>query len=431
MTSLTPPSPTPPLWLHQAEQALAATVWPALEATCHATTQRVVQAMAQARLGEEHFYSVTGYGHDDLGRDAIDTIFAAALQAQAAIVRPQLVSGTHALTVALRAVTRPQQTLVCVTGDVYDTLEEVIGLRGNHPHSLLAQGVVYHAVSLIDEQAPPTQALKLVASLPTEQQALIRQADTLYIQRSRGYSLRPTLTPSQCQSLIADLKTHNPNAIIMVDNCYGEFIGHDEPTAYGADLMAGSLIKNPGGGIVPTGGYVAGRVDLVEAAALWLTCPGVGSHGGYMFDMTRTLAMGLYLAPNVVLNALKGMSLAAWALEHECGLAVSPRWNEPRGDIIQLLHLGNPKRMEHFCRLLQAHCPVNAHLSPIPSEAPGYESALLMAGGTFMDGSSVELSADGPLRPPYTLFLQGGLSYSHTRWVVSQLVALKSQWLVE
>jgi cystathionine beta-lyase family protein involved in aluminum resistance len=404
--------------LEQAETALARGPWRHFEAVCHATTQRVVEAMTNHRLSEEHFYSVTGYGHNDLGRDALDAIFAHSLQAASALVRPQIVSGTHAISVGLRACLSPGQTMLVVTGPPYDTLEEVIGIRGDSTQSLMAKGIHYQVIDLIEPQGQGTVRLEW----SSEETSKIDHADMLYIQRSKGYGLRPTLTEKGMRPLLAALRQANPQALIFVDNCYGEFVEPEEPTAYGADLMAGSLIKNPGGGLAPTGGYLAGRTDLIETCGEVLTCPGVGTHGGYTFNLTRTLLQGLYLAPNVVFNALKGMSLAAYLLEHSAGIRVSPRWDEARGDIIQLLHLGNAQALETVCGVIQAHSPVNSHLTPIASHAPGYDSALIMAGGTFMDGSSVELSADGPLREPYMLFLQGGLVYSHTRWVLQALI---------
>lgn len=409
----------PTTWLEQAEAELAATVWPRFEAVCHATTQRVVEAMIAHRLGEEHFYSVTGYGHNDLGREVLDAIFAAAFQAEAALVRPQMVSGTHAISLGLKGALRAGDTVLCVTGPPYDTLEEVLGKRGDASQSLRALGVRYAEINLIDVAEPLAIRLDWSAA----EVAQMRAARMLYIQRSKGYGLRPSLTPEAMKALVTALRATHPDAVIMVDNCYGEFIGLEEPTAYGADLLAGSLIKNPGGGLAPTGGYVAGRTDLVQASAEVLTCPGVGADGGYTFQLTRTLLQGLYVAPLVVKEALKGMSLAAWLFER-LGYAVAPRWDAPRADIIQTLFLGSPERLQQVCRLVQAHSPVNSHLTPVASHAPGYASQLMMAGGTFMDGSSVEWSADAPLREPYALFMQGGISYSHTRWGLAQMAGV-------
>jgi cystathionine beta-lyase family protein involved in aluminum resistance len=406
-----------------AEALLQQQVFPALEATCHRTTERVLSAMKRHRLGEEHFYSVTGYGHQDMGREVLDKIFADALQAEAALVRPHIVSGTHALSIALRGNLAAGQRMLSLTGAPYDTLEEVIGLRGDSTQSLKAYGVDYQALNVFESLTGEALSEGCRLTFSDAEQTLIASAHMLYIQRSRGYSTRPALTIEPLQQLIQAVRQYNPTAVVMVDNCYGEFIESQEPTAIGANLMAGSLIKNPGGGLALTGGYVAGDAVCVERAAEALTCPGVGSHGGYMFDQTRNFLQGLYFAPMIVKEALKGMSLAAYLLETEFGLTVSPRWHElPRADMIQTLWLGSPERQQALCKLVQACSPVHAYITPVPAHAPGYESALIMAGGTFVDGSTVELSADGPIRPPYTLYLQGGLNYSHTRLMLKQLL---------
>ncbi|MDX2084982.1 MAG: methionine gamma-lyase family protein [Candidatus Melainabacteria bacterium] len=405
----------------QAENVLQANVWPELEAVQYHTFNRVMEAFRHHRVGEEHFYSVSGYGHDDLGREVTDRVFAEALQAEAALVRLQLVSGTHALAVALRGLLHPGDTLTVLTGKPYDTMESVFGLRDSYPHSLTAHGVHYVEHSLLEDASIPSQEgyVRLVFS-PDEVKS-IEQARVVYLQRSRGYSLRKTLTIAELAAIIERVKAINPAAWVLVDNCYGEFIEPNEPTAVGADLMAGSLIKNPGGGIVPTGGYLAGRADCVARAAEILTCPGIGSEGGYTFNLTRTVLQGLFLAPGVVKEALKGMTLAAWVFQ-ALGYTALPAWNSPRGDIIQTLGLGSAEALQTFCRVLQSVSPVNSFLTPVPAEIPGYADAVIMAGGTFIDGSSIELSADAPLRPPYTLFLQGGLSYAHTRYALERLI---------
>jgi cystathionine beta-lyase family protein involved in aluminum resistance len=431
--------------IEAAESALARTVWPCLEAVYHRTFERVLNAFVRHRVGEEHFLSVTGYGHDDLGRETADAVFADALQAEAALVRPHIVSGTHALSLGLHGCLGPGQTMLSVTGRPYDTLEEVIGLRGRSRQSLMAKGVRYEEISIFHPSDRPdgfpVHALHHASGDPAEESVkldgpgsggtigafgerdadAIRRADLVFIQRSRGYSLRPTLTIAQLERLIARIKAIRPEAIVMVDNCYGEFTQEREPTAVGADLMAGSLIKNPGGGIMPTGGYLAGRADLVADCADALTCPGVGAEGGYMFDLTRLLLQGLYLAPGAVKEALKGMTLAA-RLFADAGYATAPHWEDARGDIIQILVLRQPERLVEFCRILQGRSPVNSHVVPIPANPPGYADEVVMAGGTFIDGSTLELSADGPLRPPYAVYLQGGLTYAHTRLVLRDIL---------
>lgn len=429
------------------ESVLAQTVWPRLEAVYHRTFERVLNAFVRHRVGEEHFLSVTGYGHDDLGRETVDAVFADALQAEAALVRPHIVSGTHALSLGLHGCLAPGQTMLAITGRPYDTLEEVIGLRGRSRQSLMAKGVRYEEISIFrpdvhnanGSSLGSLESLEVQADSPSspdgihfgevtnafnEQDAdAIRRADLVFIQRSRGYSLRPTLTVPQLECLIAQVKAIRPQAIVMVDNCYGEFTQEQEPTAVGADLIAGSLIKNPGGGIVPTGGYLAGRADLVADCADALTCPGVGAEGGYMFDMTRLLLQGLYLAPGAVKESLKGMTLAA-RLFADAGYATAPHWEDVRGDIIQILVLRKPERLVEFCRMLQSRSPVNSHIVPIPANPPGYADEVVMAGGTFVDGSTLELSADGPLRPPYAVYLQGGLTYAHTRLALRDIMAV-------
>ena len=415
MSLLAAKYPTAKAIIQEAEQALQQSVFPHLEALCHTNTERVLLAMKTHRLGEEHFACVTGYGHHDMGRDVLDKIFATALQAESALVRPHIVSGTHALSLALNGCLHHGDTMLSVTGRPYDTLEEVIGLRGNSKQSLKAKGVSYQEFSVFEETG---EIRNTFSELEIQH---IQNASMLYLQRSRGYSTRQPMTIPAMQGLIQALKAYNPTAIVMVDNCYGEFLESHEPTAIGADLMAGSLIKNPGGGIVPTGGYVAGRADLIEQVAECLTCPGIGANGGYMFELTRTLLQGLFLAPSVVKEAVKGMSLCAYVLE-ALGMQASPRWDAPRSDIIQTLWLETPERQLLFAKLVQEWSPVSSYITPVPAHAPGYESELIMAGGTFIDGSSIELSADGPVRPPYTFYFQGGLVYSHARLVVQKFV---------
>jgi cystathionine beta-lyase family protein involved in aluminum resistance len=397
-----------PALIESAEKVLSQDIWPSLDATQYTTFDRVLEAFRTHRVGEEHFYSVSGYGHNDLGREVTDRVFADALEAEAALVRLQMVSGTHALAVALNGVLRHGDRMVCLTGRPYDTLEEVIGLRGDDRRSLIAQGVEYREFSVFSESGG------LQLALSAEIEAAIRGARMVYLQRSRGYSLRKTLRIDDIAALVQRVKAISPETVVMVDNCYGEFIESHEPTFVGVDLVAGSLIKNPGGGLAPTGGYVAGRADLVSACASVLTCPGVGSEGGMTFDATRTLLQGLFLAPTVVKEALRGMSLAAWCFER-LGYEVTPRWDDPRGDIIQTLRLGNPETLIRFCRMVQAASPVSSALTPVPAQVPSYADAIIMAGGTFIDGSSIELSADAPLREPYVAYLQGGITYAHTR----------------
>lgn len=404
------------LVINEAEAELKQSIWPHLEAIRQIVFERVLQGFINHKVGEEHFYSVTGYAHDDLGRDVADKVFAYALQAEAALVRVNFASGTHALSVALDACLSHGDTMLVVTGHPYDTLEEVIGLRGNSKQSLMAKGVNYVETSVFNED----DSLNTVFNDAQKDQ--IKSASMVYFQRSRGYSVRPTMTIANLKPLIAEAKTINPSAIVMVDNCYGEFIETEEPTAIGADIMAGSLVKNPGGGIMPCGGYIAGRKDLVEEAANVLTCPGVGSEGGYTFDLNRLLLQGLFLAPGMVHEALKGMTLCAKVFD-QLGYQTQPKWDETRADIIQLIHLGSAEKLTQFCQVLQAVSPIDSAITPIPANIPGYADQVVMAGGTFIQGSTIELSADGPLRDPYPVFLQGGLNYAHVKYALKKVLA--------
>jgi cystathionine beta-lyase family protein involved in aluminum resistance len=399
----------------EAELALKQAVWPRLEITEQVCFNRVLDAFTQHQVAEHHFYSVTGYGHDDMGRTVIDQVFAHALQAEAALVRTTFASGTHAIAVGLKGCLTPGKRILVVTGPPYDTLEEVMGLRGNSQHSLAAQGVSCSIINLLQADG------RLSTDWSDADQAAICAADVIHIQRSRGYSSRETLSIHVMRELIQRIKALKPNVVVFVDNCYGEFTETDEPTAVGADLMAGSLIKNPGGGIVPAGGYVAGRTDLVAQCAEVLTCPGVGAEGGYTFNLHRLVLQGLFMAPTTVCQALKSMTLAAYILE-KLGYAVSPAWDAPVRDIIQQIGFHTAEALVRFCQIIQQHSPINSHVKPIPAQLPGYADAVVMAGGTFIEGSTIELSADGPLREPYIGFLQGGLTVAHIKAILPAVI---------
>lgn len=407
--------------LIQGAETTLAPYWLQLEARCHQNFERVLDGFLKHQLSETHFASVTGYGHHDTGREVTDAIFAHAFQAEAALVRLQLVSGTHAIAVALKGCLTPgKDTLVSLTGKPYDTLEEVIGLRGESPVSLKAQGIGYEELELFENGG-----LRLTFT-PHEVQRIAR-AKAAFIQRSRGYdSHRPSLGIEDIRRLIEAVRQIQPNLVVIVDNCYGEFVETCEPTTVGADLIAGSLIKNPGGGIVLTGGYVAGRKALVNAAADVLTAPGIGSKGGYTFDSTRLLLQGLYFSPTVVKEALKGMSLVAHVFG-ELGYSTNPARGQPQADIIQVIHLEDANKVLGFCKALQSISPVDSHLTPMPAVTPGYADPVVMAGGTFIFGSTIELSADAPMRPPYSVFLQGGLTYSHVRYALKKILAQLQQ----
>jgi hypothetical protein len=364
---------------------------------------RVLEAFAAERLGTHHFASVSGYGHGDLGREVLDRVFARVLQAEAAAVRLQFVSGTHAIAAALFGVLRPGDRMLAITGRPYDTLEEVIGLRGSGQGSLAEFGVRYDELPLLPDGGVDEEGLAAALAEPTR---------LVLIQRSCGYSWRPSLAVATIGRLCARVKALQPGCVCFVDNCYGELVQEQEPTAVGADLMAGSLIKNLGGTIAPSGGYVAGSAELVERACCRLTAPGIGSEGGTGFDLHRLLFQGLFLAPQMVAEALIGAELVA-SVFADLGHAVNPLPGGPRSDVIQAVRLGDPELLRQVCRAFQAASPVGAYLDPVPAPMPGYDSELVMAGGTFIDGSTSEFSADAPLREPWVLYAQGGTHHAH------------------
>ncbi|MBD1822237.1 methionine gamma-lyase family protein [Cyanobacteria bacterium FACHB-DQ100] len=388
--------------IKEAEQALSA-IFSGIDSQVKKNLQRVLAAYRHHRVGVHHFASVSGYGHDDLGREVLDRVFAEIVQAEAAIVRVQFVSGTHAIASALYGVLRPGDEMLCVAGAPYDTLEEVIGLRGHQQGSLKDLSVSYRQLELTPDGLIDWHALRTAIRANTK---------LVSIQRSCGYSWRPSLSIVEIEKIVAIVKEQNPNTVCFVDNCYGEFVEDREPTAVGADLIAGSLIKNMGGTIVTTGGYVAGRADLVEMAACRLTAPGIGSSGGATFDQNRLLFQGLFLAPQMVGEAMKGNHLTAYVFD-KLGYPVNPAPMAPRRDVIQAIKLGSPEKIIAFCRSIQQNSPIGSYLDPVPSGMPGYESELVMAGGTFIDGSTSEFSADGPLREPYVVFCQGGTHWTH------------------
>ena len=374
---------------------------------------RVLAALAAERVGVQHFASVSGYGHGDLGREVLDRVFARVLQAEAAAVRLQFVSGTHAIAAALFGVLRPGDRLLALTGRPYDTLEEVIGIRGSGQGSLAEFGISYDELPLTPEGLVDEARIADALALPTRM---------VLIQRSCGYSWRPSLGVEQIGRLVERVKALQPGCDVFVDNCYGELTGDAEPTAVGADLIAGSLIKNLGGTIAPTGGYVAGRAELVEQACCRLTAPGIGSEGGTSFDLNRLLFQGLFLAPQMVAEALIGAELVAQVFS-DLGFAVNPAPGGARSDVIQAVRLGDPERLKTVCRAFQACSPVGSYLDPVPAPMPGYASELVMAGGSFIDGSTSEFSADGPLREPFVLYVQGGTHHSHTAIALERALA--------
>ena len=384
--------------------------------------ERVLAALAAERVGTQHFASLTGYGHGDQGREVVDRVFARVLGAEAAAVRMQFVSGTHAIAAALFGVLRPGDRLLSITGRPYDTLEEVIGLRESGQGSLAEFGVAYDEVDLL-----PTGAVDDAAM----DRALEQPCRMVLIQRSCGYSWRPSIDVAEIGRLAARIHARQPDCVVFVDNCYGELVQVQEPPEVGADLIAGSLIKNLGGTIAPTGGYVAGRADLVERACCRLTAPGIGSEGGTGFDLQRLVLQGLFLAPQMVAEALIGADLVAGVFQR-LGFAVNPEPGASRSDLIQAVRLGSPDALKVVCRAFQACSPVGAYLDPVPASMPGYASDLVMAGGTFIDGSTSEFSADAPLREPFNLYVQGGTHHAHVQLaLIRALSDLEAAGLVD
>ncbi|QNG27583.1 aminotransferase class I/II-fold pyridoxal phosphate-dependent enzyme [Synechococcus sp. HK01-R] len=384
--------------------------------------EKVLAAFAAERVGTQHFASLTGYGHGDQGREVLDRVFARVLGADKAAVRLQFVSGTHAIAAALFGVLRPGDRMLAITGRPYDTLEEVIGLRGAGQGSLAEFGVRYDERDLKADGSVDLQALDEALEQPTR---------LILIQRSCGYSWRPSLSIAAIEAVCQHIHARQPDCICFVDNCYGELVEEREPSEVGADLIAGSLIKNLGGTIAPTGGYVAGRADLVEQACCRLTAPGIGSEGGTGFDLHRLVLQGLFLAPQMVAEALIGADLVAGTFA-ALGYSVQPAAQAPRSDLIQAVQLGDPEALKVVCRSFQSCSPVGSYLDPVPAAMPGYASDLVMAGGTFIDGSTSEFSADAPLRPPYNLYVQGGTHRSHIELaLIRALAALQTAGLVD
>ncbi len=366
---------------------------------------KVIKAMQDRRVSDMHFAATTGYGYNDLGRDTLEEVYASAFHAQAALVRPQLTCGTHALTIALSGNLRPGDELFSPVGKPYDTLEGVIGIRESRG-SLAEYGITYAQADLLSNGDFDYDAIR---------NGINDRTKMITIQRSKGYATRPTLSVARIGELIAFIKAIKPDVICMVDNCYGEFVETLEPTDVGADLCVGSLIKNPGGGLAPIGGYIVGKTEYVENAAFRLTSPGLGKEVGASLGINGQLYQGFFMAPQVVSGALKGAIFAANAYE-KLGFPVIPNGSEPRYDIIQAVTLGSPEAIIAFCKGIQAAAPVDSFVNPEPWAMPGYHSDVIMAAGTFIQGSSIELSADAPIEPPYAVYFQGGLTWYHAKF---------------
>ena len=377
-------------------------VFDQIDRVAQENTRKVMEAFQDHRVSEACFAGTTGYGYDDLGRETLDRIYAQIFGTEAAIVRSQFVNGTHALTCAMFSLSHPGETVLAVTGTPYDTLRCAIGISGDGIGSLRYYGIGYSQVDLTAVGEPDYEQIRRAAADP--------KVTGVMLQRSRGYDDRRALTIEDIRRICEAVRKVNPNAHIMVDNCYGEFTDVLEPTQVGADLIAGSLIKNPGGGIAPTGGYIAGKRELVERAALRLTTPGIGGECGSTLGVNRQFFQGLFLAPHTVAQALKTAVFCA-AMMDQLGIESSPKYDEKRSDIIQMIKLGSADLMKKFCLGIQAGAPVDSYVTPEPWAMPGYDDEVIMAAGAFIQGSSIELSADGPMREPYIAYMQGGLTY--------------------
>ncbi len=398
--------------VNQAEAACAEAFRRADEVALQGTA-RVLDAFQKHRLAVQHFAPTTGYGYGDAGRDTLEAVYAEVFGTEAAMVRPQIASGTHALSLCLFGLLLPGDELIYASGAPYDTLRGVIGIDEAIPGSLREMGVTYRQVELTPEGQLDLAAIRAALSPSTRGVA---------VQRSRGYSARRSLTPTEMAPLAELLHSECPRAALMVDNCYGEFVEEREPTHFGADLCVGSLIKNPGGGLAPTGGYIAGRKALVERISYRLTAPAIGLEVGSYAAGYQPFFQGLFLAPHVVSQAVKTATLAA-AIFEALGMETTPAASAPRTDIIQMLTLGTPERLVAFCQGIQMASPVDSMALPEPWDMPGYQEQVIMAAGTFVSGASIELSADAPMRPPYAVYLQGGLTYSHGKLALMRTLA--------
>ena len=375
-----------------------------VDATAEYNQMKVLQAMQESRVSDIHFAATTGYGYNDLGRDTLEEVYARAFHAESALVRPQLTCGTHALHVALSGNLRPGDELLSPVGKPYDTLEEVIGIRDS-VGSLKEYDVTYRQVDLLEDGSFDYENIR---------KAIHEKTKLVTIQRSKGYQTRPTLSVERIGELIAFVKSIKPDVICMVDNCYGEFVERIEPTDVGADMIVGSLIKNPGGGLAPIGGYIVGRKDCIDRAAYRLSAPGLGKEVGASLGTNLSFYQGFFLAPTVVAGALKGAIFAANIYE-KLGFSVVPNSTESRHDIIQAVTFGTPEGVIAFCQGIQAAAPVDSFVAPEPWDMPGYDAPVIMAAGAFVQGSSIELSADGPIKPPYAVYFQGGLTWYHAK----------------
>lgn len=383
--------------------------------------EHVLDAFHEVKITESDLIGTTGYGYDDVGRDHLEDVYSKVFKAEDSLVRPQIISGTHAITLALNSQLKYGDELLYITGTPYDTLLEVIGINGNGIGSFIEQGITYREVPLKQNEIDIHSVLENINE----------NTKVIAIQRSKGYSSRPSLTITQIEQAIKAIKERHPDKIVFVDNCYGEFVEDKEPIEIGADLIAGSLIKNPGGGLAKIGGYIAGKADLIERCAYRLTAPGIGKEAGASLGSLPEMYQGFFLAPHVVSQSLKGALFTSRLLE-KLNMTTTPHYQDKRTDIIQSVTFETKEQMIAFCQSIQHASPINAHFSPMPSYMPGYEDDVIMAAGTFIQGSSIELTADGPIRPPYEAYIQGGLTYEHVKIAITRAVEhLIKQNLVE
>ncbi|MCR8848781.1 methionine gamma-lyase family protein [Rossellomorea sp. SC111] len=372
----------------------------------------VLRSFQKHRVSDSHFIPSTGYGYDDAGRDTLESIYADVFGGEAGLVRPQIISGTHAISIALFGILRPGDELVYITGKPYDTLEEIVGSRGKGTGSLKDFQIGYQSVDLDDAGKVDFEEVARTISTKTKM---------IGIQRSKGYASRPSFTIEEIKEMIDFIKEIDPGIVVFVDNCYGEFVEVQEPCHVGADLMAGSLIKNPGGGLAKTGGYIVGKKEYVEACSFRMTSPGIGAEAGASLYSLQEMYQGFFLAPHVVAQSLKGAVFTS-ALLTEIGMNTDPSPQARRTDLIQSVQFDDREKMIAFCQAIQSASPINSHFTPYPNYMPGYEDDVIMAAGTFIQGASIELSADGPIRPPYIAYVQGGLTYSHVKIAVCSAV---------
>jgi cystathionine beta-lyase family protein involved in aluminum resistance len=373
---------------------------------------RVLRSFQKHQVSDSHFIPSTGYGYDDRGRDTLEVIYAEAFGAESGLVRPQIISGTHAISIALFGVLRPGDELLYITGKPYDTLEEIVGLRGNGIGSLKDFHIDYETVNLNNDGLIDFDAVKAAIKPNTKMAG---------IQRSKGYATRPSFSIAAIKEMVEFIREINPEIVVFVDNCYGEFVEDLEPCHVGVDLIAGSLIKNPGGGLAKTGGYIVGRKSLVEACSYRMTSPGIGAEAGASLYSLQEMYQGFFMAPHTVSQALKGAVFTSAFLD-KLGFNTSPKWDSERTDLIQSVQFDDREKMIAFCQSIQYASPINSHVTPYPSYMPGYEDDVIMAAGTFIQGASIELSADGPLRAPYVAYIQGGLTYSHVKMAICSAV---------